>query len=340
MRQSTYSEETLKLLNELGARPIAYHPAFARAWGVKAAIMLGQLIYWHGKQQNTDGWILKTVAQIDEETALSEREQETARNVLIAAGAVEFKRMGVPAMPHYRVNHDAILDTLTGKSARAGKRKSAELDSAKRPNQLGQNVLTSQDVCRGNLLGQNVLSVQEITTENTSENTSEKQRRARTIDHDAAARAAGIHSQKAPRKSKTAQPAAQATITPAQLSHFAVSAHREIMGVLLDAFCMEQIISKVTDESAWRECLTDWRLHPAWKRDNIAGQLDRYARWAEIKAQSASAPPLKRPEPINGAPAGTLTGAAKIAQETYERQMGGIQSAVEAAMAGGWYGNA
>ncbi len=72
----------------------------------------------------------------------------------------------------------------------------------------------------------------------------------------------------------------------------------------------------------------------------IAGQLDRYARWAEIKAQSASAPPLKRPEPINGAPAGTLTGAAKIAQETYERQMGGIQSAVEAAMAGGWYGNA
>lgn len=161
------------------------------------------------------------------------------------------------------------------------------------------------------------------------------------IDHDAAARAAGIDKQPPPpRKSKKVEPPKAPTITTEQLQHFAVSAHREIVGVLLDAFCVQQIISRVTDETSWRECLTDWRLHTNWRTDNIAGQLDRYARWAEIKAQSASAPPLKRPEPINGAPAGTLTGAAKIAQETYERQMGGIQSAVEAAMAGGWYGNA
>lgn len=161
------------------------------------------------------------------------------------------------------------------------------------------------------------------------------------FDADAAARAAGIDKQPPPpRKSKKVEPPKAPTITTEQLQHFAVSAHREIVGVLLDAFCVQQIISRVTDETSWRECLTDWRLHTNWRTDNIAGQLDRYARWAEIKAQSASAPPLKRPEPINGAPAGTLTGAAKIAQETYERQMGGIQSAVEAAMAGGWYGNA
>lgn len=152
---------------------------------------------------------------------------------------------------------------------------------------------------------------------------------ARAIDHDAAARAAGIHNQKPARKRKIAEAPAQATITPEQLSHFAVSAHREIMGVLLDAFVVQQIIAKVTDETAWRECLTDWRLHTNWRTDNIAGQLDRYARWGEIKAQAANAPPLKRPEPINGAPAGALTGAAKIAQETFERQQRGMARALE-----------
>lgn len=163
------------------------------------------------------------------------------------------------------------------------------------------------------------------------------------IDFDAAARAAGIHNQPPPRKSKKAEPPAQATITHEQLSHFAVSAHREIISVLLDAFVVQQIIAHVTDETAWRECLTDWRLHPGWKRDNIAGQLDRYARWAEIKAQGV--PALRHSQPVNGAGNGattgnTLTGAARIAHETYERQMSGIQSAVEAAMAGGWNGNA
>jgi hypothetical protein len=119
------------------------------------------------------------------------------------------------------------------------------------------------------------------------------------------------------------------------LSHFAVSAHREIISVLLDAFCAQQIIAKVSDEARWREVLTDWRLHPTWKRDNLAGQLDRYEHWNEITAQARQASPLRHPEPVQGA----LTGAAKIAQETYERQMAGIQSAVEAAQ-GGWYGNA
>ena len=164
---------------------------------------------------------------------------------------------------------------------------------------------------------------------------------ARKFDADAAARAAGIDKQPhPPRKSKKVEPPKAPTITAEQLQHFAVSAHREIVGVLLDAFCIEQIIARVTDEVDWRECLTDWRLHTNWRTDNIAGQLDRYARWGEIKAQAANAPSLKRSEPINGARAGTLTGAAKIAQETFERQMDGIQCAVEAAMAGGWHGNA
>jgi hypothetical protein len=321
-KQGTYSNETLQMLNALGARPIAYHPAFARAWGVKAAILLGQLIYWHGKQSNTDGWIRKTVAEIDEETALSEKEQETARRVLIAEGALEYARFGVPAMPHYRINHAEIVAALTSKSA--------QQDRTEVPNQLGQNGLSSQAVSKGNLIGQNGLSVQEITTKNTSEITSEDAEGAPNagnngkLDLDALAREKGIHNQRAPRKRKSAAPPAQTAITQEMLSHFAVSAHREIISVLLDAFCAEQIIGRVTDEARWREVLTDWRLHPAWKRDNIAGQLDRYDNWPAIKAQAQGAPPLKHPQPQVA-----LTGAAKVAQETFDRQQRGMARALE-----------
>jgi hypothetical protein len=290
---------------------------------VKAAILLGQLIYWHGKQANPDGWIRKTVSEIDEETALSENEQETARRVLIAAGAVEFKRMGVPAMPYYRINHDAILDALTLKSA--------EQDSAKQPNQLGENHLSSQDVYRGNLIGGNQLSVQETTAESTTETTTgEEGAGAPPPDFDALTRAAGIHNQKPPRKRKSVQAPAQASITPDMLSHFAVSAHREIMGVLLDAFCMTQIIGKVSDEARWREVLTDWRLHPTWKRDNIAGQLDRYLNF---DAAPKGAPALRE------AASSQLTGAARIAQETFDRQQRGMAMAREYMEQGGGHGD-
>ena len=131
------------------------------------------------------------------------------------------------------------------------------------------------------------------------------------------------------RRRKTAPPPAAQPITDAMLNHFAVKAHREIMGVLLDAFCMEQIAARATDETSWREFLTDWRLHPNWNRDNIAAQLDRYSRWSEIKAQPANAQPANAQSPQPKPVAGVLTGAAKIAQETFERQQGGYAQALE-----------
>ena len=163
-----FSPQTTHLLEVLGERPIAYHAIFARVFGIKAAIMLGQLLYWHGRQADPDGWIRKTSDEMEDETALSERSQEGARSALIAKSAIEYKRRGAPAMPHYRLNHEAILDAVL-----------SYLDSAKRPNQLGQNVLTSWDVYRGNLIGQNVLSITETTTESTTETTAEREGAAR-----------------------------------------------------------------------------------------------------------------------------------------------------------------
>lgn len=173
--KSTYSAETLALLATLGARPIAYHVTFARVWGVKAAILLGQLIYWHGKQADPDGWILKTAGEMEEETALSEREQETARGSLLKAGAIEYSRRGLPAMPHYRLIFAEIARGVLDYQDRTKRpnKETAEQDSAKGANQLGQNVLTSEDGIEGVLIGQNVLTDTEITTEITSKITAE-----------------------------------------------------------------------------------------------------------------------------------------------------------------------
>ena len=67
-------------------RPIAYHPRLAKPLGsVNAAILFGQLVYWHDKANNPLG-VYKTALEIEEETGLSVKEQETARKKLKERG--------------------------------------------------------------------------------------------------------------------------------------------------------------------------------------------------------------------------------------------------------------
>lgn len=95
-------------LNDLD-RPIAYYPALTEiTGGVKETILLCQLIYWTGKQHDSEGWIYKTQKEILEETGLSRKEQETARRHLRDKGFVEEKFTGVPRKLYFRVNLDAI----------------------------------------------------------------------------------------------------------------------------------------------------------------------------------------------------------------------------------------
>ena len=69
-------------------RPIAYHPRLAKPLGsVNAAILFGQLVYWHDKTNNPLG-VYKTALEIEEETGLSIKEQETARKKLKERGVL------------------------------------------------------------------------------------------------------------------------------------------------------------------------------------------------------------------------------------------------------------
>jgi hypothetical protein len=94
-------------------RPIAYHPVIAKAVkSVTAGVFLSQFLYWTPRTKDPNGWIYKTQADIYEETALTRREQETARRILREKGVLEEKKAGVPCRLYFRVNMAALVNLL------------------------------------------------------------------------------------------------------------------------------------------------------------------------------------------------------------------------------------
>ena len=101
-------------LSKLG-RPVAYFPEIAKAFGsVKAGVFLCQLMYWYrdGKKAPEE-WVWKTQAEWHDETALSRREQETARHALVKAGVLEEQRKGVPARMYFHIKWERFDEVMT-----------------------------------------------------------------------------------------------------------------------------------------------------------------------------------------------------------------------------------
>lgn len=115
MAKSERAEFRKSLMQLIGSRPVVYSPEIARrVGGAKAGILLSQLLYWHDDPTviNRGGWILKSVADLEHETALSQLEQQTARDVLINTGVIEAVLKGVPRIWHYRVITDRLTEIL------------------------------------------------------------------------------------------------------------------------------------------------------------------------------------------------------------------------------------
>jgi len=94
--------------------PVAYYAVFAKALGnVDAGVFASQFFYWHGKGRDPDGWVYKTQAEIEDETGLTRRNQETARRKLRALGVLEEKCTGLPAKLYYRMNIDVLFEVVT-----------------------------------------------------------------------------------------------------------------------------------------------------------------------------------------------------------------------------------
>ncbi|HLM58691.1 MAG TPA: hypothetical protein VK422_21485 [Pyrinomonadaceae bacterium] len=98
-------------LDDVG-RPVAYYPSLALCLGsVNATILLCQLFYWEGKQDDqVEGWIYKTQKEICEETGLSRRESDTARKVLRDKSIITDKLRGVPPKIHFLLHREALND--------------------------------------------------------------------------------------------------------------------------------------------------------------------------------------------------------------------------------------
>lgn len=128
------------ILEILADRPVAYHPRMAKAvGGVKQAIFVCQFLYWNGKGKKKDGWIFKKQADIEEETGLTRREQETVRTHLKKSGILEEELHGVPATMHYRLNVDVLLSQIA-QAYQSSLHEPAKLDCTNPPNLNGASV--------------------------------------------------------------------------------------------------------------------------------------------------------------------------------------------------------
>ncbi|HEY9597117.1 MAG TPA: hypothetical protein V6D33_05555 [Cyanophyceae cyanobacterium] len=91
------------------SNPVQFYPDLVHITGShQAAIFLGQVLYWTGKQHNSDGWIYKTQEEWQLETELSEKEQKNARTKLTERFLVEERFVGIPRRLEYRANTNNI----------------------------------------------------------------------------------------------------------------------------------------------------------------------------------------------------------------------------------------
>lgn len=98
-------------------RPVVgFNPDFARISGsVNAGMMLSRMCELsdaHGDPCG-DGWFCKTSEEWQMETAMTRREQETARRKLREAGLVEEDRRGLPAKVYFKINTNKLNDLLS-----------------------------------------------------------------------------------------------------------------------------------------------------------------------------------------------------------------------------------
>lgn len=71
-----------------------------------AATFMFMLSNWYGKGSREDGFIYKTSAEIELETGIKRKRQETLRNALVKSGAITVKKILINRkhILHYKLN--------------------------------------------------------------------------------------------------------------------------------------------------------------------------------------------------------------------------------------------
>jgi hypothetical protein len=130
-------------------RPIAFYPELARELGsVTEALLYQHIHFWSDKGSRTDGFIYKSSKEIEEETALTEKQQRLARKKLIEKGWIEAKKLMANGSFTW---HYKPLISLTIETKRP---------TGERPKRIGERPVRTV---------QKASSITEITTEITTE---------------------------------------------------------------------------------------------------------------------------------------------------------------------------
>ncbi len=92
----------------------AYNRPIAHALGLGAAVVYSALIakqvyYEQREMLDNEGFFYSTIADLEESTSLSKRQQRGAIKALIDAGLVESQKRGMPARRFFRVRDDVAL---------------------------------------------------------------------------------------------------------------------------------------------------------------------------------------------------------------------------------------
>ncbi|MDD2855727.1 MAG: hypothetical protein PHU01_09380 [Desulfuromonadaceae bacterium] len=96
-------------LQGVSSRQVQYYPDLVPILGgVTATILFGQLLYWRGKEASQDGWLFKSQAEIQQETALTRDEQETARKKMRETGVLRELKKGIPCRLWYWLDLDKV----------------------------------------------------------------------------------------------------------------------------------------------------------------------------------------------------------------------------------------
>lgn len=107
-----------------GGRTIAVYRCLIDITGsLKSAAMLSQLLYWSRVSKEVaarDGWIYKSVGQMQEETGLTPREQDTCKGRLKKLNLIQTSRKGVGAPLALKVNLDELSEAVCRHSGHEG----------------------------------------------------------------------------------------------------------------------------------------------------------------------------------------------------------------------------
>lgn len=100
-------------IRKLG-RAVAYYPNLAKPLGgATSAILFSQLMYWHERAEGELG-TYKTIEEIEAETGLTRREQETACKNLEKLGVLTKTHKRLQHRMYYKLNPEAFDNAMAG----------------------------------------------------------------------------------------------------------------------------------------------------------------------------------------------------------------------------------